>query len=894
LEAKCFLTIKGVRKKMKNLKIFSKSMAILICLLMTLSIIPELMPTTNAQKSGEVGSFAYIAVEPNPVGVGQTTYIAMWVDGPLPDTSESNNIRRYDYKLVITAPDGTTETKTWAVVADTTGVQSTSYTPNQVGTYTFTFSYPGQTYTWNATAAQQLAYGLKFLAASATETLTVQQDVITQTGNSGLPTEYWSRPIYGENDNWYTIASHWLGGNYLGTFQQSNLNLWQTGGVGPESSHIMWTYPIESGGVVGGINTGIDGATYYSGGSYEGRFQSAIILDGKLYYKLPLSDEASATNTGGGAYVCQDLRTGKVLWTNNNINPTFGELYCYESPNQHGVVPNGYLWQTVTQSTTTQTWIAWDALTGRWLFNLTDVPSTGTIAYTNQGEIVKYILNYNTTSKSGSLALWNWTSANGVPASSTTANGVQLNGPGSGTNYLQLRPVGRVINTSTAYSWNVSITADLTGAAAPAITYVIPGDVILGTSYTSGTIARRTTSNPYTLWELSVQDNSKGQLVWKKSYDAPSGNATRTFGPLDPVNRVFTMTDSETMVWLGYNLDNGNLIWGPTNTELRTFQYFGSGTGPGQKAVTAYGNIYVQGYGGELFCYDTKTGDLLWKFNDTDSGVDTSWGLMPILISAIADGKVYAFNNEHSPNSPLYNGYNIYCLNATTGEEIYKMLSWSGQTGGAGANTAILADGSLVYYNYYDNQLYCISKGPTKTTLSAPNLAAASGQSVVISGTVIDISSGTTQNEQAARFPNGVAAASDASTSAWMEYVYMDQPKPTNFTGVPVTISVIDANGNYRTIGSTTTDSSGTYGFTWMPDIQGQYTVIATFAGNKGYYGSNAEAYFTVDEPAATSTPQPITAQPATDMYIIGAAVAIIAAIAIVGAILASMIRKRA
>ena len=65
-------------------------------------------------------------------------------------------------------------------------------------------------------------------------------------------------------------------------------------------------------------------------------------------------------------------------------------------------------------------------------------------------------------------------------------------------------------------------------------------------------------------------------------------------------------------------------------------------------------------------------------------------------------------------------------------------------------------------------------------------------------------------------------------------------------------INVIDANGNYRTIGTTTTDSSGTYGFTWMPDITGQYTVIATFAGNNGYYGSNAQAYFAVDEPAAT------------------------------------------
>ena len=86
---------------------------------------------------------------------------------------------------------------------------------------------------------------------------------------------------------------------------------------------------------------------------------------------------------------------------------------------------------------------------------------------------------------------------------------------------------------------------------------------------------------------------------------------------------------------------------------------------------------------------DTKTGNMLWKFNNTDSGVDTSWGLMPIFIAAIADGKVYAFNNEHSPNCPLYKGYSIYCINATTGEEIYKMLVWSGQTGGQGGSTQL-------------------------------------------------------------------------------------------------------------------------------------------------------------------------------------------------------------
>ena len=73
-----------------------------------------------------------------------------------------------------------------------------------------------------------------------------------------------------------------------------------------------------------------------------------MIINGRLYYKAPLSDQVSTGATGAGDYICRDLRTGEIIWTNPDINPTFGELYCYESPNQHGVIPNGYLWQAVS------------------------------------------------------------------------------------------------------------------------------------------------------------------------------------------------------------------------------------------------------------------------------------------------------------------------------------------------------------------------------------------------------------------------------------------------------------------------------------------------------------------------------------------------------------------
>jgi len=879
------------KKEKKELNFANKKTIILATILTIIIAMPIISLPSSAQTSGQMTSYAYLIVEPNPVGVGQTTYIAMMVDVPLPSSSEANDIRRHDYQLTITAPDGTVTTKSWDRVADTTGVQSTSFTPDQVGTYTFDFNYPDQTYTWTSAQGGSNAYtGLVFLGATATATLTVQEDIVQPTADSPLPTEYWDRPIYGEDYNWYKMGSHWLGSgsssyassaNYFGTFQQPGMSLWQTGGIGPESSHIVWTTPLEDGGVVGGINTGIDGATFYSGGSYEGRFQNALIINGRLYYKAPLSDEVSTGATGAGDYTCRDLRTGEIIWTNPDINPTFGELYSYESPNQHGVIPNGYLWQAVGS-----TWIAWDSLTGKWLFNVTDVP-TGTTVYTSQGEIVKYIFSYDKTAKSGWLALWNWTASPDIPRSP----------PGSGSNALQYRPVGKVIDGSNAYSWNVTINADLTGTETsqnPTIQYVLPGDILLGTtpSIAPGVLRERGTVNPFQVWTLSLDDSSKGTLLWKKSYNAPSGNMTLNLGPIDPVNRVWTTTTAEDMQYQGYSLSNGNQLWA-THEQIRPMQFFSSGSGAGQRCTTAYGNIYTQGFGGEMFCFDCSDGTTLWKFNNTSSGVDSSWGLMPLFIAAIADGKVYAFNNEHSPNSPLYKGYSIYCINATSGDEIYKMLSWSGQTGGQGLSTAILADGTLCYYNYYDNQIYAVAKGPSQTTLAASPKVSTLGNKVLVEGTVTDISVGTSQNEQALRFPNGVPAVSDASQSSWMEYVYMQQAKPTNVTGVEVSISVFDPNSNTYLVGTTTSDASGAFKLAFTPEVSGEYTVIATFAGSSSYYGSTAETAVYFDESAPTSTPTQAPTLSVADQYLIPGIIGIIASIFVVGAIIMLALRKR-
>jgi hypothetical protein len=158
----------------------------------------------------------------------------------------------------------------------------------------------------------------------------------------------------------------------------------------------------------------------------------------------------------------------------------------------------------------------------------------------------------------------------------------------------------------------------------------------------------------------------------------------------------------------------------------------------------------------------------------------------------------------------------------------------------------------------------------------------------------MDVSAGTKQNEQAARFPNGVPAVSEASMGKWMEYVYMQKPRPTDTTGVEVVVSVLDPNNNVYEVGRATSDATGMFSCVFTPEVPGQYTVFATFAGSEGYWPSSAETSLFMEEaPQATPPPTP-TPESVADMYFVPATAGIIVAIIAVGAVLiVLMLRKR-
>ncbi len=253
----------------------------------------------------------------------------------------------------------------------------------------------------------------------------------------------------------------------------------------------------------------------------------------------------------------------------------------------------------------------------------------------------------------------------------------------------------------------------------------------------------------------------------------------------------------------------------------------------------AYGKLYSSAYAGVVYCYDTTNGNLLWTYgnggsgNTTNSGLETPFGHYPTFINAIGNGVVYTVTTEHTIETPLFKGSLARAINATTGQEIWTV---SGYTGEFTTMSYAMADGYNTWFNGYDNSIYVVGRGPSATTVQAPLTSVNVGDKIVIQGTVMDKSTGTTQTQQVGNFPNGVPVSSDASMREWMGYVYQQQPEPTNFTGVTVSLSVVDSNNNFRSIGTATTDASGTYNLNWAPDIPGSYTLYAEFGGTNGYY----------------------------------------------------------
>jgi outer membrane protein assembly factor BamB len=418
----------------------------------------------------------------------------------------------------------------------------------------------------------------------------------------------------------------------------------------------------------------------------------------------------------------------------------------------------------------------------------------------------------------------------------------------------------------TGIQWNVTFTVE----GNPSISR-LAGDKFIWrtTTNTDGTVVASDSA-------FDLREGNEGELLWgPKERTAQPSIVTGPYG-----EGVYVSYVKETMVWYGYDASTGAQIWGPTEPYSDPFGMYGS------TAEIAYGRIYTMSYGGTVYCWNVTTGEPLWEYYTGSAGLESPYGHYPQWEGmTVADGKVFVTSYEHSPDSPLWRGARMHAIDVETGDLVWNILGWYQGSGAA------IADGIMVQHNYGDNRVYAFGKGPSATTVTASPKVSVNGDSVLIEGTVIDTAAGTDQDEQAARFPNGVPAIADDNMTAWMEYVYMQKPMPTDATGVEVVLETLDPNGNFYEIGRTTSDASGTYSYMFTPEVPGKYAIIATFEGSESYWGSHAETAIGVeDAPQPTPTPTP-TPAPMTDTYVIGFGSAMIVLIAVIGALL--LLRKR-
>ena len=396
---------------------------IALCLISTIAVsLIASLPPTNAQTYTR--SFIYIGASPNPVGVGQQAIIVTWTADMPPDVGETaglvpapNGRAAWNNPAIvtITKPDGTNQTVEMPRT-DPVGATWTLYVPEQAGTYMLQAYFPGE---WKNTTTSQIYYRPDY---SEPTNLTVQQEPIPNFQETALPDDYWTRPLNSANRDWYTLAGNWLGGAATNSpVGSSGYTTSFSNGKGTETPHILWTQQYATGGLMDENY----GAIGYQTAHYQGISFSGVVLNGKLHY----TPRYTAHWAKGWASL--DLYTGEQLFLDYNVTaPSFGQVYNYESPNQHGGF--AYLWRTsgvtmpanitriaypgnivetvsLVSQPGTQTWEMLDALTGNRVCYVANITGSGTAVYGLDGSILRYnIVNLGTTaSPIYYLQVWN-------------------------------------------------------------------------------------------------------------------------------------------------------------------------------------------------------------------------------------------------------------------------------------------------------------------------------------------------------------------------------------------------------------------------------------------------------------------------------------------------------
>jgi outer membrane protein assembly factor BamB len=791
----------------------SKISTISLIILLTFSATLIALPSVAAQ--GTQVSYPFIGVVPNPVGINQVIVLHTGIFQQLSQVQMGWE----DISISILRPDGQTDYIT-GIKTDSTGGTGRTYTPTLVGTYTIKTIFPEQALTAEKTAPG-FPIGTVFLASeSAPLELVVQQDPIEYYPGHPLPQEYWTRPIDAQLREWYQVTGNWLqAGSTAPVVLSDNLDA-------PDSAHILWTKPLTMGGVAGG-----DGEywAFSHGDAYEGKWTNRLIINGILIY-------CHRTNERPLIYHAVDVHTGEEIWSKvimDNRTIAFGQNLVWAGQNHHAVYP--YFWVTIGSD-----WYAFDPLTGDWQFTIENIPS-GTTVTDENGWLYRVNLNYN----SGEGYIWSmvdFVEPFDDPTSSNTGSWLPA-GSFYGYRYRTLDAAavdedGNLTREAArGYITEFTFQSDPRLRNTRAMAW---GDKVFGLQYSTTEIIT---------WAISLAPGHEGALLYHKTWNAPAywdeGQVQIEFEAvsLDEGYAAFWVKD--TLEHYFFSTDTGDYVSGPTTPEYY-MNYYGW-TELGERPNIIWdGKFYSSGAGGIVYCFDIADASTIWTYAAEDPYQEylfaNNWWQF---FNWIVDGKLYSGHMEHSAIEPMPRGAPFLCLNATTGEEIwtasglFRSTRWGGR--------AIMGDSIMVEMDTYDNRLYAVGKGPSAITVESTLMGVPQGRSVTVAGTVTDVSPGTKSENLKLRFPNGVPVAADESMSEWMLYVYKQFEKPMNTMGVDVRIQTINPAGEFAWIGTAQTDSFGKYSYSFIPQMEGIYTIIVTFLGTGSYYGATTETHISVD-----------------------------------------------
>ncbi|MCW4054762.1 MAG: PQQ-like beta-propeller repeat protein, partial [Candidatus Bathyarchaeota archaeon] len=593
-----------MKKKVKfSCKTTATAVAFVLMLCMAASLV--LLPARGQILwQGRTTAYPYIGAVPNPALVGEEVLLHIGITQELqqqPDGWEGLSV-------TIERPDGKTDTLE-DIRTDSTGGTGRVYVPDIEGTYYLQTHFPAQWYnfsTFDFATFQMINVNYYYEdAVSEILELVVTAGEPTYWPGTPLPTEYWTRPIDSQLREWAPVAGSWLynPGIFGTTVAPGNDDA-------PETAHVLWSKQLVLGGLAGG--TLGDWATY-TGDAYEGKFQGSLIIQGVFLYQKfdSVGTETTADVPVDNWVVAVDLHTGETLWEKelldtdgNRLIPAFGQIYYWNSFNTHGT--HAYLWAWEDPGFfgfAPTTWHAFDPLTGRWIYTMNNIPS-GNRMYGPQGEILIYTINL----AGGYMTCWN---------SSAVLDAYW------GTSYPMWgswRPQGKIIDATgpcpatsgtpyglNGYQSNISIPTGLPGS----VSRQFFDDVIFG-YYRGDTVGMFSTISydnpPFTIWAFDAQT---GNLKFSRTHAAPSGNVSLTVATVSDEERVVVIWSKERRQLWGYSLENGNLLWGPTEPQHYLDIY-------AMYPTIEYGKLYSNGMSGIMYCYDAQTGDLLWNYTYRD------------------------------------------------------------------------------------------------------------------------------------------------------------------------------------------------------------------------------------------------------------------------------------